>query len=607
LKFRDRLLLFGFLVAGLAALGVLLSAEVLIRRGVTDRVTERLHAEARILADMLGRDRSILPDVGASAVDASEADRFAHTAGTDLGLRVTIVAPDGAVLGDSSLDAAALASVENHADRPEIAEARRTGVGTSGRRSATVHDDFFYLARRVGRDGRIAGFVRLAIPVREIERTTWSYSLKLAGLSFVALIAVAILGYVAARRFSRPIEEMSLAADQIAMGNHTVKIDYESGDELGRLGAAVNRMTRSLSDRIRDLSVEKRLRDTMLDGMTEGLLVVDGEHRVILCNKALRSQFDPGIGDPRGRPLFEIARDHSVIETFDAALLRGERRREIVRHHAGGGVLELTVVPLEGPQGGPLGAVGFFFDITRLTALETVRREFVSDVSHELRTPLATIKSFVETLLGGAIDDTTNNRRFLEIVRKNSDRMEAILDDLTDLSAIETGAAHLEMESVDLAPLIRDMFDSLRPAAEQRGVSLAAEIPSGILVRADRRRLEEILQNLLDNAIKFNRQGGSVTVRASIAARPDESGPANGSRQTARIEIEDTGEGIPAESLDRIFHRFYRVDPSRSRQTGGTGLGLAIVKHLVRLHDGTIQVESQIGRGSRFVVELPAE
>lgn len=606
MKFRHRLLLFGFLVAGLASLVVFLSAEALIRRSVTERVTERLRAETLALADILARDSVRLPDPGAPGGSPGSADAFADAAGTDLGLRVTIVAPDGGVLGDSSVETNALGAMENHALRPEIVEAREGGAGSSLRRSATVHDDLLYLARPVDRAGRIVGFVRLAIPVREIERTTGGYSLELSVLSFVALLGVALVGYLAARRFSLPIEVMSQAADEIASGKRESLIEYESSDEIGQLGAALNRMTRTLSTEIEALSAEKRLRDTMLEGMSEGLLVVDTQRHILLCNNTLRALLGLEGDDPSSRPLIEVVRDHAVIDAFDAALLRGESRRDVVRLEASrGGVLELTVVPLADPRGSLVGAVGLLFDITRLTALESVRREFVADVSHELRTPLASIKSFVETLLAGGIDDRENNRRFLEIIRRHSDRMEAILDDLTDLSRIETGAVSLDLESVELAPLVRDLLDSMRPKAIASDVSLAMDVPDGIRVTGDRRRMEQIVINLLENAIKFNKRGGSVTVRAPIGHEGEGPERAWTAGRVVRVEVEDTGIGIPAEALDRIFNRFYRVERSRSRQMGGTGLGLSIVKHLMRLHGGTVRVASRLGEGSRFILEFP--
>ena len=609
MKIRHKLLLFGLAAAALTALAVFLAAGILIRRIVSDRVTERLHREALVLSDFLALDPALLPEGFGDLVGAGPTEAFAHTAGTALGLRVTIIALDGKVLGDSSLGEEDLRRLENHASRPEIVLARAAGVGASERRSTTVHDQLLYVARRVDREGRPVGFVRLAEPVAEIERTTGSYSFKLGLFSFIALLVIAGIGYVAAARFSRPMEEMSRAADAIASGRHDVEVEYGSSDEIGHLGAALNRMARSLSEQIRALSSEKLLRDTILAGMSEGILVVDRERRILLCNDALRTVLGLRGRDIAGQSLIEVVREHVVIEGFDAALIRGERFREIARFWTNRGMTcEVAVSPLKGPNGERIGAVGLFFDVTRLTALERIRRDFVADASHELRTPLTSIRAFVETLLAGGLEDSSNNRRFLEIIKKHSDRMEAILDDLTDLSLIETGAIALEKERIELHPIARDLLESLRPKAEGRGVSLAVQVPLGIALTADRRRLEQVLLNLLDNAIKFNRNEGSVILRASAlndsSAGFEESGRAAGAGGV-RIEVEDTGIGIPADALEKIFHRFYRVDCTRSREMGGTGLGLSIVKHLMQAHGGSVRVESRPGRGSCFILEFP--
>ena len=269
-------------------------------------------------------------------------------------------------------------------------------------------------------------------------------------------------------------------------------------------------------------------------------------------------------------------------------------REPVLRAADSGRSFEGHVSPLHPLETGREGsALVLFFDITRLTALENVRREFVADVSHELRTPLTSIRAFVETLLDGGLDDRENAVRFLEIARRHADRMESLIDDLTDLSRIETGAVRLEVREVDAAAVAREIVARLEPRRAAAAVEVRVDLPSPFPLRADPERLEQILVNLIDNAIKFNRPTGSVRVTG-------ETGP-----DRTRIAVEDTGIGIPADGLEKIFNRFYRVDRARSRDLGGTGLGLAIVRHLVRLHGGTIRAESELGRGSRFVIELP--
>ena len=646
MKIRSKLLLFGLAAAAVTALAVFLVGGALLRSSVGDRVRERLDHEVGLLGDTLAKDPTLLPSppdatgrvpertegqralTGRQAARSSSeptelasipvasadgpgkppaapgggceaCDEFADRAAARLALRVTIVALDGRVLGDSSLDADGLRREENHVHRPEIVQARTEGAGSSTRHSATVNDNLFYVARRVDRDGQPVGFVRLAIAVSEVQRVTGRYRETLALMGFVVLLAVAIVGRFAASRFSRPIEEMCRAADAIGAGRLDVEVEYDASDELGRLGGALNQMALKLGEQIGALSSEKKLRDTILEGMKEGILVVDRNRRVLLANTALRKIMRLSEQSVSGRPILEMTRDLAVIDAFDAALDRGVESQETARAAAGEGrSFELTVAPLKGPDGRQVGAIGIFFDVTRLHALEGVRREFVADVSHELRTPLTSIKAFVETLLGGGLEDTGNNRRFLEIIEKHAGRMEAILDDLADLSLIETGATVLEPSRLDLQTMVRDLMESLRPQADARSVSLASEVPHGLSLEADRRRLEQILVNLVDNAIKFNRPGGRVTVRARALG---------GAPPSVLIEVEDTGIGIPPDALDRIFRRFFRVDRASSREMGGTGLGLAIVKHLMRLHGGAVRVESRQGEGSRFILEFPTE
>jgi len=338
----------------------------------------------------------------------------------------------------------------------------------------------------------------------------------------------------------------------------------------------------------------------MMDSLREGLLVVDESSRVVVLNAAAREMFAAPDAKARGRRgprlLGELTRDPAVINAFSAAVERGERvAAKVEAVGTGGRVFDLRVAPLGGRARVPgrRGAIGIFFDITRLERLERVRQEFLSNVSHELRTPLAAIRAFVETLDAGAIDEPENNRRFLSIIDRNAARMHSLIDDILELSAIEAGTVKVEPQAVNLRPLVEEVFSALASRASARGVALSNDVPDGVRVRADPRRLEQMLTNLADNAVKFSREGGEVRVRY-------ERGPGRD-----RVSVADAGEGIAPEHLPRIFERFYRVDRARSRALGGTGLGLAIVKHLARAHGGEAAVSSTLGQGSTFTIELP--
>jgi two-component system phosphate regulon sensor histidine kinase PhoR len=336
------------------------------------------------------------------------------------------------------------------------------------------------------------------------------------------------------------------------------------------------------------------LLEAMMNGMREGMLVVDEGMRVVASNRMALEIFRGVEGALETRRLSELTRNPSINNAFVAALGRNEQSETKVEMEGPGGpIFDLRVVPLRLDEENSRGAMGVFFDITRLERLERVRQEFLSNVSHELRTPLTAIIAFVETLEDGAMEDKESNRRFLSIIRKNAERMHNLIDDILELSAIEAGTVRVEVEAVRLYALVNDVLSALASRAEARAVTLKNEVAPQAIVHADARRLEQMLTNLVHNAIKFNRENGSVTI-------------SHERRERDRISVVDTGDGIPPEHIKRIFERFYRVDRARSRELGGTGLGLAIVKHLARAHGGEVSVQSTPGEGSTFVIELPS-
>lgn len=345
-----------------------------------------------------------------------------------------------------------------------------------------------------------------------------------------------------------------------------------------------------------DSSFPSKLLTATINEMREGLIVIDQEMRVLASNQAARSLFSDTEDPINSRRLTELTRNPAIYDAFLDAV-RGTERAGVKVETYGQGrrVFELRVVPLHSANGQSLsGAVGVFFDVTRLERLELVRQEFLSNVSHELRTPLTAIMALAETLEAGAIDDSDNNRRFLSIIQKNAARMRRLIDDILELSAIEAGNVKVSPEVIRLRPLVEDVVSSLSTAAALRHVTLHNQVSSHNTVFADPHRLVQMLTNLIDNAIKFNRDHGEVIIKYDQGVRD-------------RIQVEDTGEGIPAYHLDRLFERFYRADRARSRELGGTGLGLAIVKHLVRAHGGEITVYSEFGEGTRFTIELPVD
>lgn len=328
--------------------------------------------------------------------------------------------------------------------------------------------------------------------------------------------------------------------------------------------------------------------------MREGLLVVDKDMRVVASNPAARKLFSSSLTKLDSQRLTELTRNPAIYSAFLDALKGNEVGDvKVETHGPERQVFDLRVVPVGNVNGhGAEGALGVFFDITRTERLELVRQEFLSNVSHELRTPLTAILAFVETLESGAKEDPESCQRFLSIIRKNAARMHGLIDDILELTAIEGGNIQLRAAPVDLHALVHDVCASLTAQAQARNITLSNNVAAGISVFADSRRLEQMLTNLVDNGLKFSHENGSVSI-----------GYENGAQD--RILVTDNGDGIPAQHLERLFERFYRADRARSRETGGTGLGLAIVKHLALLHGGEVTVESELGKGSTFILHLP--
>ncbi|HEX9421888.1 MAG TPA: ATP-binding protein [Pyrinomonadaceae bacterium] len=364
-----------------------------------------------------------------------------------------------------------------------------------------------------------------------------------------------------------------------------------------------------------------KLFEATMSGMREGLLVVDKDMRVVASNTAAHRLFNLSRGKLESQRLTELTRNPAIYSAFLDALQGTERSGVKVETHGPERlVFDLRVVPLSSANGGGArgssgaqGALGVFIDVTRIERLEHVRQEFLSNVSHELRTPLTAILAFVETLETSAVEDQESALRFLAIIRKNATRMQDLIDDILELSAIEAGNVQVRAEQVELAPIVTDVIASLATKAAAGGIVVSNAVARDTMVFADARRLEQMLTNLVENAIKFNRENGTVIVKFENGSRDDAKGRTEAemlASQSAKpkrdkIIVEDTGEGIPAQHLERLFERFYRVDRARSRAMGGTGLGLAIVKHLALAHGGEVTVSSELGKGSTFTIELP--
>jgi len=419
--------------------------------------------------------------------------------------------------------------------------------------------------------------------------------------SFFSLLLIIALAYFFAKSLTHPILEVTKKAIQLVSSNFGGEIQVRSMDELRSLSKAIGEIGAQLRNKIEEISNEKDYLQTILRGMTEGVLVVDGRARILMVNNALRRLLALS-SDVSDRMPVEIIRNAELEEAIRKAIRVGESiSLELDINKSGEKTIEVSVVSIhpsrtrmEEDSEGIRGAVAVFHDITRLKQLEKIRQDFVANVSHELRTPLTTIKGYAETLLDGALKED-QAFQFVQVIQRHTDRLTKIVEDLLMLSKIETKEFQLKMETIFLPNLIDDVIDFVRKPAEKKKISFSRhDIISSLAVRADRSYLEQILINLLDNAIKYTPEGGRVIVSA-----------VEKDSKEIQFSIEDNGIGIPKEDLSRIFERFYRVDKGRSKELGGTGLGLSIVKHLVQVHGGRVWVESQLGKGSTFYFTLP--
>ncbi|HEX9287656.1 MAG TPA: ATP-binding protein [Thermoanaerobaculia bacterium] len=579
MRFASRLnLLLALLAFGLALTLSVVAARV-TDRAVEDRARDRLRREIDLLADEIG------PRLGdpAGLVDV------VRRASRLLGVRVTVIRADGRVLDDSDVALSEVAGMENHAGRPEVVAARATGYGTSVRHSATLETDLLYVARALGPDGSRAPVLRLAISLSELRRVEAHYEWLLRGAIFAACALLVAVAGVAVARLARPIREVTDAALAVARGDLAREAPERGPAEILDLSSALSRMKSSLLESVERVERERRLADAVFETLPDGVVVIDAHYRVIDANRGFRGM--TATSDPAGKPLVEILRDRALFAPFEEAIARRVSTDAILRRE-NDVTWQLAVRPL--PPGSRAAAVGILRDVTAFERNEAMRRRFVADVSHELRTPVASIAAAAETLGDTGADDP-EAPRLVELVRRQAQRMRELIDDLTDLSLIESGQVVLTHEKIDLRALAGEISEELRATARERDVSIRIEGSDGVTVEGDRRRLGQILRNLLDNAVKFSPAGGSVRIR--IDRRDGK--PA--------LAVEDDGPGIPLAEQDRIFQRFYQVDRSRSKVRPGTGLGLAIVKHLTQLHGAEVTVASQPGRGSAFRVTFRRE
>ena len=578
-----------FLIVLVVAL--LLSGSYLyLNKTLTDYAYRNIRAN---LNRALNLSQTYFLKVSGDATEIGRLDLIAEQLGKDLGLRATLIAKDGTVLGESDVPTDEVYGIENHLYRPEVQDALKYGYGESRRYSTTVNQDMLYAARLFETPQR-SGVIRLAIPLADVLEITSNLRRFLALAFAAALMFAVILSGLAAHLIAKPIKEMSAVAKEIAAGKFENKVRFSSNDEIGDLTESINYMSEQIKSRMDEVIGNRSRLEAVLLSMFEGMMVVDEEGRIILMNQRLKD-FLRVAQEPLGRRPLEVVRNIEIQELADKALLleRGVESQELNVHLPEEKTLQIHATPVI-RAGKTEGAVLVFHDITELRRLEKVRQDFVANVSHELRTPLTSIKGYAETLLEGALEDKENAREFIEIIAYDANRLANLVNDLLDLARIESDKLDHNIKPLALEPLVERVIAALSKTAGTKAVELMKEIPAGLAkVSADEGLLSQLLLNLVDNAIKYNKIKGSVVIAAKEEA------------DVVRVSVADTGIGIPAQDLPRIFERFYRVDKARSREMGGTGLGLSIVKHIVQALGGEITVESTPGSGSTFIFTLP--
>jgi len=506
------------------------------------------------------------------------------------GARVTVIAADGRVLADSAHDPE---TMENHAGRPEIRQAFGEGEGRAVRHSATLGRDLVYLALRYQPAGPEPVVLRLALPLRHIDETLAEFRWRLWAASLVILLAGGGVSLLISRSFSARIKRLQAFSRRVASGDFGSLPVERASDELTDLTRALNETAAQLDRTIRSLTDERNRSSAILRSMVEGVAVIGADEHILFSNAAFAQILGVDAATCEGRRPVEVIRQPELLAAVQRVLAGHETvHSEMVMGTVRPRSFAVTAAPVRAD--GTTGAVLVLHDISELRRLERVRRDFVANVSHEFKTPLTAIQGFAETLLAGALDDRQNRQRFLEIIRDHARRLARLTDDLLKLALIEAGKLDLELRPVAVAELIDSCIETTRLKAEEKQHALLVECPAGLPpARGDFRRLQEVLQNLLDNAVQYTPAGGRIAVRAQAV---------NG---TVVITVSDTGIGIPLADQARIFERFYRVDAARSRAVGGTGLGLAISRHIVEAHSGRIWVESAVGQGSDFHFALP--
>lgn len=566
------------------------------------------------IEDLQSRAYLVRAHIGELLIDRQVIDlrKFSKNAGRDSHTRITVIDEQGVVLADSNESPD---KMENHATRPEIIEAYDGGVGSSVRYSATLDKNMLYVAIPLFKAGNFVQdsnglpigktVLRLSMPLSDINLTLQALRGKVIIGCLVTVLLAGLITLLTTRNITKPLEEMTKNAEAFARGDFDQRMVTTQRNmasvEVATLGMAMDNMATLLDEKIHAIETHRNQLETVFSSMNESLIAIDRDERVIAINKAAAKLFGVDKKKAHGRIVQEIVRNVKLQEQLAHILETGEPvENELIIHDDNGEhFLQTSVVTLKDARQKNVGVLLVMNDVTRIRRLESIRRDFVANVSHELRTPITSIRGYVETLLDGALESREDSESFLQIVLKQSGRLNAIIDDLLSLSRIEEESSDgaIVKEDEPLCMVLESAVQTCQLNADERNVEIVLECENQLRFRMNSTLMEQAVVNLLVNAIKYSKKEGKIVLRAQKDRTEGE--------DLVRIEVKDNGIGIAKEHLPRLFERFYRSDKARSRELGGTGLGLAIVKHIVGAHEGRIEVESEEGRGSTFTMFIP--
>jgi len=556
-----------------------------MRRAYVSRVAADLEARGRLIAEQVREPLERKQYAGLDDV----CERLGKASGT----RITVILPNGVVAADSDQEPA---QMDNHADRPEIIQALAGRLGETLRYSKTLRADMMYRAIPVYIGESVTAVIRTSIPLTDVEHVLGAMAGRvLLGAIAVAGVAAGI-GLVVSRRISRPLEQLREGAQRFAEGDFSQELPGTQTEEIASLATALNRMAAQLGEKLQTITQQRNEQEAILASMIEGVVAIDTEQRILSLNQAAGRLLNVEIAQAQGRNLVEVIRN-ADLQRLTTKILSSRQivEEQIMLHDGAERFVQVHGSVLRDAADREIGSLLVINDVTRLRRLETVRRDFVANVSHELMTPITAIKGFVETLCQGGMEDRSKATRFLNIIGRQADRLNAIIEDLLRLSRIEEEgrAGGFDAVQTRLAEVLRAAVTACEAQAAEHRTEIHTDCSDELQVRMNPQLIEQAVVNLLDNAIKYNDMGRRIYIDAE--SREDET----------VIRVVDEGCGIAAEHLPRIFERFYRVDKARSRELGGTGLGLAIVKHIAQIHGGRVIVESTPGKGSMFTIHLP--